>query len=92
MNKDTGGPAFASGAVRKARARPGDPGSDFIVTAREEPFHPGMALRDYCAIRAMEAIIAKCGAYEPISDDKTHATVSKLAYKFADAMIKESQP
>jgi hypothetical protein len=87
MIKDTGGQAFASGSVQKSRARPGDPGSDWIEAVRSEPIYKGMTLRDYCAIKAMEAIIGKCGDYDPLTTGKTQASVSKLAYEFSDAML-----
>jgi hypothetical protein len=80
--KDTGGPAFASGAVLKARARPSDPGSDFIVTAREEPFNPGMTLRDYFAAKAVQGLLAADTEWSMGPE-----MISRLAYDQADAML-----
>lgn len=82
--KETGGPAFASGAILKARARQGDPGSDFIVTAREEPFNPGMFLRDYFAAKAMQSIEV---CHPDMNDARECKRVASHAYMMADAML-----
>ena len=47
----------------------------------------GMTMRDYFAAKAMAEVIAKCAAYDPISEKKTQSLVSTLAYQFADAML-----
>ena len=47
MKQDNGGPAFASGAVRKVRSRPGDTGSDWVTADIADSVHLGMSLRDY---------------------------------------------
>jgi hypothetical protein len=53
MSKNTGGPAFPSGVVRKTRQRPNDPGSDFIISDTVEAKNPGLTLRDYFAAKAL---------------------------------------
>lgn len=47
----------------------------------------GISRRDYFAAKAMAELIAKCAAYDPVSEKKTQSLVSKLAYQFADAML-----
>ena len=82
MIKDTGGPAFASGAILKARSRPGDPASEFIVTAREEPFHPGMTMRDFFAAAALQGMLAN-------SNTTVYDAMGAVdaSWAFADKMI-----
>ena len=98
MSKDTGGPAFPAGAIRKARQRPNDPGCDFIVTDIVEPKNEGMTMRDYFAAKAMQAMVSTwdetkpwpCGIDPTEDDNDTHSmNLARVAYKISDAMIVE---
>lgn len=68
-------------------------GDDFVFPSGVQPdnyrepgyaFESGIRVRDYIAIKAMEAIIAHPGI-EP--DDASRTGVAQLAYEFADAML-----
>lgn len=83
-NKETGGPAFPAGAVRKGRERPHDSGSDWVVTERIDPAQGGMTLRDYFAAKAMQGCWASDGP-DRRADDQ--ATTARWAYEMADAML-----
>ena len=84
MKQDTGGPAF-----------PGtpDPASALSYT--------GMTLRDYFAAKAMAAAIAHHGLYDEeqpqaamtsaTAQDYHAEAVAKIAYTYADTMLKERQ-
>jgi len=93
MRKDTGGPAFPAGVVRKSRPIH-DPGAGFVVTDITEPRHEGMFLRDFFAAKAMEAIL-QCDFPSKIPDKDTGLTVgeyvAKKAYTMADAMLAERE-
>ena len=84
MSKNTGGPAFPSGVVRKTRQRPNDPGSDFIISDTVEAKNPGLTLRDYFAAKFVSKI------YE-IIDSGGFVEAARLAYQMADAMIEERE-
>ena len=93
MNKNSGGPAFPAGVVRKSRPIH-DPGAGFVVTDIAEPRHEGMFLRDFFAAKAMEAIL-QCDFPSKIPDRDTGLTVgeyvAKKAYTMADAMLAERE-
>ena len=82
MKKDTGGPAFPAGMIKKSKPRH-DPGADFEVTDIVSPKQEGMTLRDYFAAKAMQ------GMYANSCDDYEFEGVAKAAYRTADAMIAE---
>ena len=84
MSKNTGGPAFPSGVVRKTRQRPNDPGSDFIISDTVEAKSPGLTLRDYFAAKAMPEVYSRVGS-------GGFERIAKLAYEMADAMLKERE-
>jgi len=50
-------------------------------------FELGLSIRDFIAIKAMQAIISHPGR-EP--DDSSREGVAQLAYEFADALINKS--
>lgn len=83
MKKDTGGPAFPAGMIKKSKPRH-DPGADFEVTDIVSPKQEGMTLRDYFAAKAMAAYIAAMHGNPPEPE-----TTSECAYFMADAMIAE---
>lgn len=87
MTKNTGGPAFPSGVVRKTRQRPNDPGSDFIISDTVEAKNPGLTLRDYFAAKAMQASATN----ETGANGFTFEQRAEWAYLQADAMIKERE-
>lgn len=78
-----GGPAFASGMVRKSRERPHDPGSNFFVSDIAEPKNTGMTLRDFFAAKALSTAIG----YGDMST-WSYEDIAKHVYGVADAMIK----
>lgn len=49
--------------------------------------HSGLSMREYIAIRAMQALIPIAEGYE-MSDFARHRTVAELAVDYADALIK----
>lgn len=87
-NKETGGPAFPAGAVRKGRERPYDSGSDWVVTERVDPAQGGMTLRDYFAAKAMQSFLTN---QPPHVTDMTYAEWASDSYQMADAMLKARQ-
>lgn len=94
MSKNTGGPAFPSGVVRKTRQRPNDPGSDFIISDTVEAKNPGLTLRDYIAIHAsdedvkVQANVLRVRQELGILPDGWNVTAR---YMHADAMLKERE-
>ncbi len=89
MSKNTGGPAFPSGVVRKTRQRPNDPGSDFIISDITESKNPGLTLRDYFAAKALAPLIA--AMVEDISEPQFEMLLAAQSYLIADAMLKERE-
>lgn len=96
MSKDTGGPAFPAGAIRKTRQRPNDPGSDFVVSDMTEPRNAGMTLRDYFAAKAMPKAWDDWKEYckspegsngELIFPGECVENIADDAYLMADAML-----
>ncbi len=86
MSKNTGGPAFPAGIVRKSRPIH-DPGAGFVVTDIAEPRHEGMTIRDYFAAKAMQALISS-----PNTDHSVEfSAVADVAYRVADAMLAERE-
>lgn len=82
MIKDTGGPAFASGAVRKVRARPGDFGSDWVTNDISDSVYLGMHLRDYFAAKALQGMLANSN-----TTGLDALGVVEASWAFADKMI-----
>ena len=90
MSKNTGGPAFPSGVVRKTRQRPNDPGSDFIISDTVEAKNPGLTLRDYFAAKAMQGQL--CAQANPdLGIWKDFEALAEEAYRISDAMLKERE-
>ncbi len=89
MRKNTGGPAFPSGVVRKTRQRPNDPGSDFIISDTVEAKNPGLTMRDYFAAKALAQLIA--AMVESISEPQFEMVLAAQSYLIADAMIEERE-
>jgi len=69
MTKETGGPAF--------------PTSDWDENDRAYKMH-GMTLRDYFAVKAMQALLSDLSWREDMNAQKT----AYAAYDLADAMLK----
>lgn len=72
MIKDTGGPAF--------------PSFEFVQSHGQMMAVGGMTLRDYFASNAMQGILS--GKHPITKDADPLSSVAKVAYKFADAMLK----
>lgn len=75
--KDTGGPAFPTENERQ--------------TGRDSYHYAGMMLRDYFAAQAMSGIFSfwvSVSAKTSINDPDPKI-VAKMAYEYADAMLKE---
>ena len=85
MTKNTGGPAFPSGVVRKTRQRPNDPGSDFIISDTVEAKNPGLTVRDYFAAKAMQGMLSDAD-YDPPPQE-----LAMRSYAAADAMLAERE-
>lgn len=81
--RNTGGPAFPSGAVHKTRPAH-DPGGDFRVMSTTAPAHAGMTLRDHFAAKAMQGLCADPSNHKLFRD---HVDAATNAYLIADAML-----
>lgn len=86
MNKNSGGPAFPAGVVRKSRPIH-DPGAGFVVTDIAEPRHEGMFLRDFFAAKAMQSVISQ----KDIHDGREWNNCAWISYQIADAMLAERE-
>lgn len=73
-NIETGGDAFPSPGV-------------VLINGEQQGAYSGMQLRDYFAAKALQGFIAGSMADGSILGQKDDVIFSKIAYKFADAMI-----
>ena len=74
----TGGPAFPGRATLDGLSF--TDGSDWV--------HPGATLRDYFAAKAMQGLILNSQGTDGYDFALIQSTGAKLAYEFADAMLK----
>ena len=74
---DNGGPAFPCDRIFASD------GTDERLIS-----HVGMSLRDYAAIKAMQALIGHHGDVMHIVDGNSRTSLHAAAYDHADAMLK----
>ncbi len=84
---NNGGPAFPAGSIRKTRQRPGDAGSDFVVSEIVKPCYEGITARDYFAAKAMQGMVSTVKFLKE-AEGLNPDPLAVAAYQIADAMLK----
>lgn len=80
--RNTGGPAFPSGAVHKTRPA-SDSGGDFRVMSTTSPVHAGMTLRDYFAAKVLVGTLS-----DPHGNQESSLRqIAEFCYELADHML-----